>query len=301
MVVVVVMRKGLFAIDVTDLLLTMDVDPLEDTVPPRYAVESDEEDEYNPLEQPTQTAAPETADIKVVGDIAKDRPLIIASGDAGKFWARGAHLGEQMGGVYVNTIAVGLLFTPAWSKSTVLVSEVTTRMPIWAMDRYAKSVIAELLPTSVSLLDTYVAPTYISPEPIPFHVAPVRTLSTTKIPDEISAHTDKLSPPNLIASTSASFLSNLAVEKKTSTLLLLPLSRIQSPLPKKLSPSDVHSAMEDYASWPEDTMSSLHQWLFFLNGDKVQDHPWVNDKKNKIHRTTGSSRKGDIGEGGMYI
>ncbi|KAF9053922.1 hypothetical protein BDZ89DRAFT_1125616 [Hymenopellis radicata] len=114
-----------------------------------------------------------------------------------------------------------------------------------------------LLPTSVSLLDVYAAPTYISPEPIPFYAAPVRTLSTAQILDEI-----KLSPPNLITSTSASFYPTLPSKRKPQLCFSFPLPNTTS-LTKETVPSNLPSAMEDYASWPEDTMSSVHQWLFF--------------------------------------
>ncbi|TEB21770.1 hypothetical protein FA13DRAFT_1741598, partial [Coprinellus micaceus] len=90
-------------------------DPLADTAAPRYAIESDEEeDEPNPLR--TSIAAPaKVPEIKIIGldESAHGRPLIIASGRAGAFWARGADLGEQQGGVYVDKIQVGLLFIPA--------------------------------------------------------------------------------------------------------------------------------------------------------------------------------------------
>ena len=75
-------------------------------MPPRYAVESDEEDEYNPLETPSKSEPVVDWEIKLIGDIPKGRPLVVASGDAGKYWARGADLGEQTAGVYVNTVAV---------------------------------------------------------------------------------------------------------------------------------------------------------------------------------------------------
>jgi len=83
-----------------------DVDPLADTVPPRYALESDdEEDEYNPL--PSTSSAPNpTPDVEFAGDFPRGRDLIIATGDVAKFWARGADLQEQSGGVYVNEVQV---------------------------------------------------------------------------------------------------------------------------------------------------------------------------------------------------
>lgn len=81
-------------------------------MPPRYAVESDEEDEYNPLESASAEDKTEL-ELKIVGEIPQGKPLIVASGLAGRCWARGADLGEQVGGVYVNQICVrSLLQTP---------------------------------------------------------------------------------------------------------------------------------------------------------------------------------------------
>jgi hypothetical protein len=95
------------------LLLTMfhqEIDPLADTVPPRHAVESDEEeDEYNPLASSVQSKSKAgDAEVKILGDVKRfeGRTLVIAGGDAGKVWARGAKLGEQSGAVMVNGVQV---------------------------------------------------------------------------------------------------------------------------------------------------------------------------------------------------
>jgi len=52
--------------------------PLADTVPPRYAFESDDEDEYNP--RPTQSSA--TDSIKFIGQFTSGLPFVFVSGDA---------------------------------------------------------------------------------------------------------------------------------------------------------------------------------------------------------------------------
>lgn len=41
-----------------------------------------------------------------MGDLVPGKVLFIASGDAGKVWAKGAQLGEQKGAVLVNNIQV---------------------------------------------------------------------------------------------------------------------------------------------------------------------------------------------------
>ena len=80
---------------------------MADSGPSRYAVESDEEDEYNPLEP--RNPKPDEQDsyqIKMTGSISQGSSLLAAFGDAGKYWAKGANLGEQRGAVFVNDIQV---------------------------------------------------------------------------------------------------------------------------------------------------------------------------------------------------
>ena len=139
-----------------------DVDPLADSVPPRHALESDDEDEFNPLVTSSQEKAP-TLEVELIGNAKSNVGLVIASGDLGKYWAHGAKLGEQTAGVFVNKTQVciftkvvctfiqngqiGLVFSPSWTDATVVVSEVTSRLPVWAMSKYAKTIIDSLKPT----------------------------------------------------------------------------------------------------------------------------------------------------------
>ena len=84
-------------------------DPLaEETLPPRYAIESDDEDEFNP-----QSGKPSPEDHEIQVTITTKIPtnvhLIVASGIAGKTWARGANLKEQSGVISVNGVQVVIL------------------------------------------------------------------------------------------------------------------------------------------------------------------------------------------------
>jgi hypothetical protein len=45
-------------------------------------------------------------DVKLTGSVQQGKPLVHASGHAGKFWAKGANLGEQVGAIMVNEIQV---------------------------------------------------------------------------------------------------------------------------------------------------------------------------------------------------
>lgn len=84
-----------------------EIDPLADALPPRYAIESDDEDEYNPLSTRQPADAVPIVHITIEGQFSTGHPLVIASGPAGKFWADGANLGEQHGAIFVNKVQVG--------------------------------------------------------------------------------------------------------------------------------------------------------------------------------------------------
>lgn len=60
-----------------------DIDPLSDTGPPRHAIESDDEDDFNPLSKAAQAASPDLK-IEIIGADLTSEHLIIAAGDAGR-------------------------------------------------------------------------------------------------------------------------------------------------------------------------------------------------------------------------
>jgi hypothetical protein len=55
---------------------------LSDTVPPRHAIESDDEDEFNPL-SPPQTVHHDL-EIEIIGPNMTADNVIVATGDAGR-------------------------------------------------------------------------------------------------------------------------------------------------------------------------------------------------------------------------
>jgi hypothetical protein len=66
-------------------------------------VESDDEDEL--VTDSAQITVPQYV-FTITGATNDNKPLILASGDVAKFWARGAGLGEQVGGISVDDIQV---------------------------------------------------------------------------------------------------------------------------------------------------------------------------------------------------
>ena len=88
-----------------------DIDPLADTLPPRYAYESDDEDETG-LDSVLSGVVPSTLSAEITflppgsGRTNSGGDLIIASGALGVAWARGAELGRQIGQVNMDKRAV---------------------------------------------------------------------------------------------------------------------------------------------------------------------------------------------------
>ena len=80
-----------------------------------------------------------------------------------RIWAKGADLGEQLGTIGVNKkcvcidhfkdesskliMQVGMVFNPGWTDAIVIVSEVLTRLPVWAQYLYAEYVLSRFKPT----------------------------------------------------------------------------------------------------------------------------------------------------------
>ncbi|KAG6837024.1 hypothetical protein H0H93_016231 [Arthromyces matolae] len=243
----------------------MDVDPLADTIPPRYVVESDDEDEYNPLpttEHQGISYLDHVTEVNLVLEpgrqISQEDSLVIATGDVAKYWARGSDLGQQIGAWYVNGVEVGLLFKPEWIKSTIIVSEVSTRLPVWAKHQ-------------VALLDTYSVPGYISGTVLSFDDAPLRYLAIQSVDDSIS--------------------------QPIGTLILVPSPHIDPPGPKTLEPSNFFGFDQHPYDWPETMLNSAQELVFNSLGESAPR--WIRHSRND--GSTTSSRKSNIGEGGMYI
>ncbi|KAG6885014.1 hypothetical protein C0993_006539 [Termitomyces sp. T159_Od127] len=278
----------------------MDVDPLADTVPPRYAVESDEEDEFNPL--PTIVSNLDRVnEVKLMPDsVPQGKNLVIVTGDVAKCWVPGANLGMQIGGVYLNKIQIGLVFSPSWAKSIVVVSEPFTRLPVWAMHQYASAILDTLKPVKVALLDMYSAPAYISEKPVPFEDAPLRYLATHSVDDITKSKAEAFAPPNILQSTSASFLSVLSTTHSQSrgTLILVPSPHIDPPPPRVLKPTSSFDSDRVTFEWSETTIN-LAQDLVFGAIDGIAPHWTPHIGGGGI--TSSTRKKSDVGEGGMYI
>lgn len=128
----------------TQFRLPLSMSTIVEQNPPRHALESDSEEEFNPQRHDVQS---KELEIRLVGNgVGPRSTLIIATRRAGAFWGKGAGLREQTGAVFVNGIEVGLVFNPEWTGANVIVSEVLSRLPVWAMHPYAQAIIDQLKP-----------------------------------------------------------------------------------------------------------------------------------------------------------
>ena len=115
-----------------------DSNPLADIPPARHAVESDDEDELDvsishfPSEEEKEGFEIKIRWNPIATSIEERRgkPLLVACGDAGRAWARGARLhqtssSQPNGVVLVNNTPFGWIYTPSWAACgcTVLLSE----------------------------------------------------------------------------------------------------------------------------------------------------------------------------------
>jgi len=277
----------------------MNVDFLSDTSANRYAYESDDEDQSNPL---THRAVQRNARITIQGDAYPGKSvetIIVASGEAGKAWAQGAQLVEQRAVILVDDSTVGLVFLPSWSDATVIVSETSKTLPTWAMRPYAETIISTYNPKQLLLLDVYSAPTYISSEPLEVYRAPVRYLRT-RGKTAPSTFLIPFLPPNLIQATCAAFatVAALPTSQMDAILLLLPSQHI--PLARGNDISSSPHISEDMNSliWSENMMRQVHGCLAELSGVRAPA-PWQGDAL--LLKQSESKRRGDIGDGGMYM
>jgi len=283
----------------------MEIDPLADALPPRYAFESDDEDEYNPL--PTRQPADAVPVVHIIfeGQFTTGNPLVIVSGPAGKFWADGANLGEQQGAIFVNNVQVGSFFKPSSTRAVVLVSETTPTLPLWSMNKYANDILNRLRPSAISILDIYAVQNYISSELLPLHEASVRYLSLQNIPLDPF---QMFAPPNILQSTAAAFISAMNIRKLSSDqgnggiILLLPSPEILRAAPSKLSPSELSRPSGEHV-WPVEMMMEVNERLFEVVGAKPSSTWTLRNVPQGGACGLSKARQSlaEVGEGGMYI
>lgn len=164
------------------------------------------------------------------------------------------------------------------------------------------------------IIDSYPTSSYISPSPASLEPS-IRYLRTTaskhvcktihlvhaQLMDEIKSpppeDAQSFQTPNLIQSPAASFLTVLEslTYATPATLLLLPSAHIPPPAPSAL---ETTSGPEDREDWEPSILAKFHKMVGFAVGI---DLPWSAQNRPDRSIRVKASRRGDIGEGGMYI
>ncbi|KIJ56328.1 hypothetical protein M422DRAFT_774120 [Sphaerobolus stellatus SS14] len=279
----------------------MEVEPLQDTVPPRHQVESDEsedEDAY-PLQvgaaRKTTRRQEPVVEFEWTGQQEKREALVVALDDAGRQWIRGVQLGDAKGKVTVDGVKIASIYVPAFADTFVVRLEM--RLPLYVIHPVTSTLLSALHPTNVVVIDSYPLPSYISSSPSSFN-APIRFLRTSAASQQPSLPAiEPFSPPNIIQTPAASFLSTLEFPPHAtpSTLLLLPSGHILPPAPPVLQGQFGPEMRDD---WETATLTKLHKAICTMLG---KDSEWkATDRQENISGFK-RPRRGDIGEGGMYI
>jgi hypothetical protein len=167
------------------------------------------------------------------------------------------------------------------------------------MRPYAETIISTYNPKQLLLLDVYSAPTYISSEPLEVYRAPVRYLRT-RGKTAPSTFLIPFLPPNLIQATCAAFatVAALPTSQMDAILLLLPSQHIALPRGNDIS-SSPHVSEDTYSSiWSENMMRQVHGCLTEFSGGRAPA-PWQGD--TLLLKQSETKRRGDIGDGGMYM
>ncbi|KIM24898.1 hypothetical protein M408DRAFT_26685 [Serendipita vermifera MAFF 305830] len=255
----------------------LEFEPLQDTTPNRYALESDDsEDDVTLNTYPNaskQLKKPKvTYNIDFVwnedASTVSGNQTYVALGEAGLIWASGTSLDAPRAQVRLNEDSVASVYCLQPNKDGVGVTVVVLQyqLPIDAMHLFASVVLSTLRPKSVVVVDEYSHPAYISSERTPPLDPPIRYLQTQKSSFKPLAATASFQTPNLLLSPSASFLSILEMEEKPGLLVLLPLPHIPHPPPSTTTPLrlSVH--------WPESQIKVLHSAI-------VKSGNWVWDAR----------------------
>ena len=149
-------------------------------------------------------------------------------------------------------------------------------------------------PLSTPLSDTFV--------PVPRLKLYVHTASTVldelmNVPKSPPDDAEPFQPPNLLQSPAASFLSifESSTHVTPATLLLLPLAHVPPPVPSEL---ERHSGPEMQDEWEPFILAKLHRIVCSI---LCIDSSWSTQNLPERSTPFRASRRGDIGEGGMYL
>ncbi|KDN36893.1 hypothetical protein RSAG8_10512, partial [Rhizoctonia solani AG-8 WAC10335] len=154
----------------------MDIDPLQDAPPARYAVESDSEDEIGNYPGARSTRVVHTYKVESTAPPGDHDSLMVICGPAARYWLSGLD-GRSIGSIRLDGIQV----VEYWStNSKQLLAVLTHRLPLGAQHLVARSIIeTQGTKKPILLIDSYSYLTYISSQARIQDDHPVRHLSTS--------------------------------------------------------------------------------------------------------------------------
>jgi len=278
----------------------MDIDPLQDSAPPRYAVESDDsEDELGQGVYPERVRPHHKTDVKVQFHWPGEgqQAMVVCIGAAGRAWTAGLELGNRLSQISLNDVQVGDVYQLGQTQTNITL--ISHTFPEYTVHAIALALLDALKPSRVVVLDTYPVPAYISAAPPRTIDHPIRFLSTSSTKIEPTLTVAPFESPNLIQSLSARLLSILEARPSTpGTLLLLPSLHIP-PSPPALRPAPGSS--REY--WQDPILRAVNDVIFSSLGEEGSGITWDAEKARQVggRKSGREDRRGDVGEGGMYI
>jgi hypothetical protein len=139
----------------------------------------------------------------------------------------------------------------------------------------------------------------MSPEPVALHDAPVRYIATgADVDSKLRAEAEPFTPPNLVQSTSASFMSVIStINAAEGTLVLLPSSCILRSPPRKILPADLSLLQYNPVHWSPTMMMRTQRLLAAALGKERYPEWLLNDEGD----VDGTKNKSQTLRTGMYI
>ncbi|CAE6438616.1 unnamed protein product [Rhizoctonia solani] len=275
----------------------MDIDPLQDAPPARYAVESDSEDEIGHYPGSRSTRAAHSYKIELNAPPEDHDSLIVICGPVARFWLSGLD-GQSVGSIRLDGIQV----VEYWStKSKQLVAVLTHRLPLGAQHLVARSIVeTQGDKRPILLIDSYSYLAYISSE---FRIQddhPARYLSTSSSSQSPPKTVVPFAPPNLVQNLAAAVVAECEYLQTPATVLLIPTRHIPPPAPPK--PTEYSTTDEFPPSLV--SLESVTRGVVSILDVPLDQLDWKSSRVGQRYTTSKSQSRSkhlDIGEGSMYI
>ncbi|KAJ1300524.1 hypothetical protein OPQ81_005335 [Rhizoctonia solani] len=275
----------------------MDIDPLQDAPPARYAVESDSEDEIGHYPGPRSSRATHTYEIESSVLPGDHDSLIVICGSVARYWFSGLD-GQSIGSIRVD----GTHVVEYWStNSKQLVAVLTHRLPLGAQHLVARSIVeTQGTKKPILLIDSYSYLAYLSSQSGIQDDHPVRYLSTSTSAQAPPKKIVPFAPPNLVQHLAAAIMAESEYLQIPATVFLIPTRHIPPPAPPK--PTEYSTA--DCLPPSLTSLKSVTDGVVSILGLPMDQLDWKTSRigqKPTISKAQSRSRHPDIGEGSMYI